>query len=91
MKIQKKILIKCRNGHWFAGSACPIDGYFDDFVDQVLKAEEIIRTQGEEVTLDALRKQGDLAVAALSARLVVVELTENIAEDQFFCLLERME
>ncbi|MHB8900340.1 MAG: hypothetical protein ACYC6Y_16440 [Thermoguttaceae bacterium] len=74
MIVKKKVLIKCRNSHWFSGHACPVDGYYDDFVDQVLAAERTILEHGCELTLDALITEGRLDADAANTRILVLEI-----------------
>jgi len=92
METQKKILTKCRNGHWFSGSACPIDGYYDDFVDAVIEAEKTLRSEGRAITFTSIVTEGNLSEAAADARLLLAEFGGSFSkESQALCLVERFE
>ena len=78
MKTRKVVMVRCCNGHWFCGIACPRDGYSDKFVARVLAAEEAIRSRGDELNFGAIKEQADLTDEEAMTRLMVIEAAESI-------------
>ena len=71
--------VLCRNGHWFRGNACPIDGYYDDFVDQIIQATEKLRDRSEPLTLSSLANEADISGNILR-RILIVEAIDDSPE-----------
>ena len=89
MKTRKRVFVKCRNGHWFFGKACPIDGYYDELTDSVMAAEERILSSGDDLTLKTVAREAQLSEGAASTRFLVIETAGAAAADELFCLVER--
>ena len=49
---------RCVDGHYFVGSACPLDGWSSDAVRQIDHISNLLRAEGHEISIDLLREHG---------------------------------
>jgi hypothetical protein len=82
MATRKTLYVLCRNGHWFSGDACPIDGYRDEFTSRVRTSERALSASGEPVELSqvirAAKIEGREAVRIMLVESAAVDQTENV-------------
>jgi hypothetical protein len=87
MQFKKFAYTLCRNGHWFCGEACPIDGYRDPFVSTVVDAVGRLQDRKGLIELSAIALEAGLRAEVLAQRVMIVE--RPATEEELPCFLER--
>ncbi len=88
MATRKALYVLCRNGHWFRGDACPIDGYRDEFTSRVRASERELTARGERVELSQIILAADIK-GREAVRIMLVETADDQLADG--CLVWRTE
>jgi hypothetical protein len=88
VNMRKLVYVNCRNGHWYHGPACPIDGYSDELTRRINGAVGRLLEQGDTLTFAAVIKAAELNERQAS-RLMVIELLVEDDEPRIF--VERYE
>jgi hypothetical protein len=86
----KKVFSKCSGADWFAGNACPRDGFSSRLTDHLFEIERKLHEAGTDITIDALVDAGfpreamrQVMIVEVAEQAVIRRLYFRDPEDEF--------
>jgi hypothetical protein len=83
MNARKLVYVKCRNGHWYHDTDCPVDGYSDELTRRIDAAVNRLLEQGGALTFAAVIEAAELTERQ-SRRFMIVESAIEGEEPKIF-------